>query len=124
MATISTRDELAEAYQRIFAVIPPSLAAKESTYDAQGLGDAIDTLEFARMGVLEVGPLTPREVQLIQFAMCAATTYDPGAALHAGAALAHGATEAELLQVASIASVVSGALGFNTAFGGIKAATK
>ncbi|RQO46831.1 hypothetical protein DBV08_15255 [Rhodococcus sp. KBW08] len=124
MNPITTREQLAEAYQRIFAVVPPSLATKESTYDAQGMGDAIDALEFTRMAVLEAGPMTPREVQLVQFGMCAATCYDPGAALHASAALAHGATEADLLQVAQIASVVSGALGFNTAFGGLKSATK
>ncbi|CUR56835.1 putative Carboxymuconolactone decarboxylase [metagenome] len=123
MKKIESREELAEAYQRIFAVVPPSLAVKESTFDAQGLGDAIDAIEATRMAVLEAGPLTPREVQLIQFGMCAAMVYQPGADLHAGAALAQGATEADLLQVTEVAWVVAGALGFNTAFTGVKNAT-
>ncbi|GAA1011480.1 hypothetical protein Aple_099740 [Acrocarpospora pleiomorpha] len=124
MTPITSRKELAAAYQRIFAVVPPSLEVKESTYDNQGMGDVIDAIENTRMAVLEAGPMTPREVQLVQLGMCAVMAYDAGAGLHANAAIAHGATEADLLQVTQIAWVTAGAVGFNTAFTAVKNATK
>jgi alkylhydroperoxidase/carboxymuconolactone decarboxylase family protein YurZ len=113
-------DAVADAYRRVLGDAPPLLHDKFDLFDAAGAPDTLLAVEAARARALDTDALDPVTVQLIQFAICCALHLDTGAAVHARAAAAHGASTAQLAAAATTAWVVAGFPALNTGAAAIR----
>lgn len=115
------RAEIEQAYANMLGEVPLSLKAKFDVF-----GDvaerALIAIENARAEALTPSAFSPKEVQLLQFAMYVALGSQVGADVHALAAMRLGARREELAGVAGIAFVAQGVPALNLGVAAILAA--
>ncbi len=70
--------------------------------------DLLELAEPWREKLLTEGPLTRRETELVMAGMCAVVRFGPGFDIHAGRALEHGATDAEVFHAVALSQLIGG----------------